>query len=272
MGLKCCDFFVRAWETHGTFGRLWKLQTGECRDRSGTVGAFMLMPMIKAWKLTGERKYLETAEAAYRFYAARDLDNMACHAGALDTDCVDCETAHSLLYAAIRLYEATKNGYYLGSAVKAAKYIASWIYLYDVLPDEGSDFALMRYRTTGGCAVSTQHHHIHNGTLYFVKEWLRLSELTGDAVWRKYALTVWAATQQMVSDGTLELHGMTRPKGSEHEAYLHCRWCVSDNGGRRHFMGDWLVIWPVTFRLLNLTGPERDKIIRILDAGLPGLS
>ena len=266
MGLSCCNFFVNAWATQGTFGKSWKILTGECVNKSGTVGSFMLMPMVRAWTMTGDRRYLDCAEQAFRFYAARDLDNMTCFAGALDTDCVDCETCYPLLNAAIRLYEATGDGYYLACAVKAAKYIASWIYLYDVKSDDNSDFALTGYRTTGGGAVSTQHHHIHNGTLYFIKEWLRLSELTGDGLWRKYARLVWAATQQMISDGTLTLHGMVRPKGSEHEAYLQCRWCVSENDGRRHFIADWLVIWPQTFRLLCLTGPDREKIMQALDA------
>jgi hypothetical protein len=265
MGLRCCDFFVDAFARHGTLGKQWDLRSGHCANFDGTIGAFMLMPMAKAYQLTGNMKYLETAEKAFQFYAIRDLDTMACHAGALDTDCIDCETAYAMLYSAIRLYEITNAEYYLQSAVKASKFIVTWVFHYDVLPEEGSDFARLNYRTTGGGSVSTQHHHVHNGTLYFVMEWLKLSELTGDNLWRKYALTIWAGAQQLISDGTLELHGMTRPRGSENEAYLHCRWGLDENGNKRHYINDWLVIWPLTFRLLCLTGPDRDRYAAMLD-------
>jgi hypothetical protein len=269
MGLRCCDFFAEAWKRFGTFGKLWALDGFRCLDETGTVGAFMLMPMLKAYRLTENKIYLDTAEAAFRFYKERDLDDMACCAGALDTDCIDCETAHSLLYSAIRLYEITGRSAYLDSAVKAAEYIATWVYLYDVIPEPASDFAKLGVRTAGLGAVSAQHHHLHCGPLYFVKDWLKLAEYTGDDIWARYARLAWAGSQQAISDGTLALHGMTRPRGSENEAYHQCRWGLGDNGGARHYVNDWLVIWPITFRLLNLTGPERDKIAAALDAWDP---
>ncbi|NLG37586.1 MAG: hypothetical protein GX549_06180 [Clostridiales bacterium] len=265
MGLKCCDFFVDAFERMGTFGKTWRLREGTCIDDSGTVGAFMLMPMTKAYRLTGDPKYLRVATDALAMYVRRDLDNMACNAGALDTNCVDCETSYALLEAANRLYEITGERRFLDIAVRTAQFAASWIFLFDVVAEEGSDFDIMRYRTTGAGAVSTQHHHLHYATLYFIREWILLSRYTGDDRWLRYARLCWSAAQQLISDGTLTLHGMTRPRGSENEAYLQCRWCIADNGGRRHYLSDWLVIWPVTFRLLALTGPDRERIAAILD-------
>jgi hypothetical protein len=267
MGLDCCDFFCRQWLKIGSFGTWWS-PDGKCLDQTTTVGAFMIPAMIQAWRLTKNDTYRRTAIEAFLYYS-RDVDRMSCCGGALDTCCIDCETAVSLLEPALDLYEITGQSVFLQKAVNAAYYTLSWVFHYDIKPEPGSDFAHYRFRTSGSSAVSTQHHHLHYGALWFLKGWIRLGHILNDQRWIQRARMVFNASQQLISDGTLTIHGMTRPAGSECEAYHQCNWCLDDNKGQKHYIGDWLVIWPITFRLLNFIGPFADDVMRALDDAKP---
>lgn len=263
MGIECCDFFCRQWQTSGTFGTWWSLD-GKCLNRETMVGAFMVPAMIKAWQLTEKEIYRQTAIEAFMHYS-RYVDNMICSGGALDTCCIDCETAVSLLEPALDLYELTGQEIFLQKAINTAYYTLSWLFHYDIHADPDSDFAQHKFRTSGASAVSTQHHHLHYGALWFLKSWIRLGHILGDQRWIKRARMVFHASQQLISDGSLVIHGMKRPAGSESEAYHQCSWGLDDNKGFKHYISDWLVVWPITFRLLNLTGDKAEIISEILN-------
>ena len=263
MGIRCCDFFVDAWMRHGTLGKAWRLD-GSLVEPDTTVGAFVIPALVKAHKLTGGSMYLETAAKAFAHYR-RDLDNMACNGGALDTSCIDAETTWPLFASALDLYELTGDRQYLNAAVNAGYYTLSWVFHYDIPPDTGSDFESFAFRSSGSSGVSTQHHHLHFGALYYVAFWVRLGKLTGDERWARRARMVWAASLSVISDGTLRHHGMTRPAGSENEAYMQCAWGTGENGGVKHYVNDWLVVWPCTFRLLNLTGEHASLVTQALE-------
>lgn len=263
MGIRCCDFFVDAWKRHGTFGTAWRLD-GNLVERGATAGAFMLPALIKAYRLTGKEEYLRTATEAFAHYS-RDLDAMACAGGALDTCCIDAETAWSLFGPALDLYEITGGKEYLSEAVKAAYYTLSWVFHFNIPADTGSDFEQHGFKSAGASGVSTQHHHLHYGALYYVSDWIRLGRITGDERWIKRARLVWGGSLNAISDGALSVHGMVRPEGSENEAFMQCNWGTGENGGVKHYMNDWLVVWPCTFRLLNLTGCNRADVRQALD-------
>lgn len=267
MGLKCCDFFAGAWERHGTLGKAWRLD-GMLAEPGTTVGAFMIPAFLKAYGLTGRRDYLQVAEEAFTLYR-QDLDAMACNGGALDTSCIDAETTWPLFAAALDLYDLTGSRQYLDAALKAGYYTLSWVFHYDIPPDSGSDFEALGFRSAGASGVSAQHHHLHFGALYYVAHWIRLGELTGDSRWARRARMVWASSLRVISDGTLAHHGMTRPPGSENEAFMQCDWGTGENGGVKHYANDWLVVWPCTFRLINLVGQHAPLVRRALEGGGP---
>ncbi len=91
-----CDFFLTHFDGEFGFGKEWKL-TGECLDKGGTIGGFILCAFVELYKETGERSYLEMAEKALRLYVERDLNGFFCTAGALDTTCIDKETSIPLM-------------------------------------------------------------------------------------------------------------------------------------------------------------------------------
>ena len=165
-------------------------------------------------------------------------------AGALDTWCIDKESSISLLRSAIRFHRLTGSPEYIEDALAISYYLSTWLWHYDGIYPESDDFSEYGYHTFGATSVSVQHNHLDPYALYWVPEWMELSELTGDSQWKEKAVAIWRNSNQLVSDGTLEIHGHLRPAGSQNEAYFECAW-----GDYSHRVNDWLVAWPGAFRL-----------------------
>ncbi len=248
--LGICDFFCRSYSPEHGFGKQWSL-SGECLDPHGSIGAFVICALVKAYALTGRQTYLQMAEKAIDHYAAAALDPFCFTAGALDTSCVDKETAAPFLISAILLYEQTKKPHYLTYARKAAYYFVSWMFCYDPVYGAQTDAAAHEFRATGLTAVSAQHHHLDAYAGLVVPYIRRLAAYTHDPLWDRRADLMWQAVLQCVSDGTLRIHGRLRPAGSQNEAFFQCRW--GEFGvGERGKLNDWLVAWPCAFRLSAL--------------------
>ena len=190
LGLGACEFFSRHALANGKLGRTWKAD-GQVKDPDGTIGCSMVWPLCKAYLMTRNAAYLRTADRAYRAYAGDDLDRMCCTAGALDTDCIDKETAFPLLVAGLDLYEITGDAYYLQQAEKAACYLASWQWHYSIAYPPDTPAAAMAYDTFGGTSVSVQHHHLDPWAALIALGWLRLGRATGKALWRERATAAW---------------------------------------------------------------------------------
>ena len=132
-------------------------------------------------------------------------------------------------------------------AERAAYYFTSWMFHYDPLYENTSEIREYHVTIKGLTSVSAQHHHLD---MYagIADPYLRtLADLTGDEKWRIRADMMWRAVTQYIGDGTLAVHGIVRPVGSQNEALFHCRWGFAD--GRRGQLNDWLVAWPCAFRL-----------------------
>ncbi len=243
--LGICDFAVKALRADGRLGKSWT-NDGRLVDGDGTTGAFLIPPLVTAYRATHKAPYLEAAERAYAFYSGAFKTNGFTTAGALDTDCIDKESATPLLAAALDLYDLTGKEAYLRSAEDVAYYLASWQWHYSVPFAEGTVLRGLGYDTFGGTAVSTQHHHQDPYALIVVNDWLKLAELTGKAIWRERALAAWANGMSGVSNGDLVILGKKRPAGSQDEGFCHTRWLFPSS------VSQWLVAWPAAFRLETL--------------------
>lgn len=245
-----CDFFVEHYSSEYGFGKSWDARSGELLDGGGTIGAYVIMGLVEVGQTTGDARYTACARDAFEFYARRDLDRFTCTAGALDTVCVDKETSGALIIGGIQLYEATGDARYLEDARRAAYYFCSWMFYYDAAYAPDSDFARYGWHTTGGTSVSAQHHHI-DGWGAAMSGWLlKLARYTGDERWRVRARLMFANAAQCVALSEGEpVRGRRRPRGSQNEAFLHCRWGQSAAEPQPGSFNDWLVAWPGAFRL-----------------------
>ena len=258
MGLGLCEFFVKRLDSERAFGKLWRLD-GQCLDDSGTIGCFILLPLIKAYDLTGDARYLDCAKTAFGIYADRDLDNMQCWGGALDTCCIDRESCWPLLKIGLDLYLRTQDAYYLQEAKKAGYYLLSWMFHYDVPTPSESDFNRYGYQTQGAMSVSAQHHHLDPWGALIGGDFLRLYGITGDRLWKMRAEATWQNSLHLLSDGNLSVHGAVRPMGAQNEAFLQSAWSFWKDTPSRGFINDWLVAWPTAYRLLTIGRSDIDK-------------
>lgn len=248
IALGICDFVRADQQESGVYGRGWH-PDGTCYVREGTIGAFMVPPMLEAYNRTGDQAYLESGRRAYDYYIGQLKTDGYTTAGALDTWCIDKESSISLLRGAMRLYKITGDDRYIDDAVAISDYLSTWLWHYDThFDDLANDFNRYAYHTFGATSVSTQHRHLDPYAVFWVPEWFELSEVTGDTQWAEKAVAVWRNAAQLVSDGTLQINGVLRPAGSQNEAFFPSRWHWTGEEPVER-LNQWLVAWPGAFRM-----------------------
>lgn len=250
---RICDFFTAHFDENTGFGKLWSLD-GQSVDTAGTVGGFMITALIDTWRVTGNAAYLETAKRGSDFYYARDLEHFRCTAGAIDCQSIDKETAYPFVVSSLDLYEITGEDKYLTRARMAAYYFYSWAFQYDVLYPDTADFVKYGYFTSGGTAISAEHHAIDPWGALLCSEYVRLAKHTGDDRWIQRAKMMWNnSLYGITTDENAEIHGLKRPLGSQNEGFFQARWTkYRPTCEERGHFNDWLVSWVTCWRLTTL--------------------
>ena len=244
-----CDFALKTQDPSGCYAKTWD-DDGNVVQKEGTIGSFLIQPVLKAYERTKKEEYLQSAVKAFDFYYAELTEKGFTTAGALDTYSIDKESSSPLLRSALALYEITKDEKYVRAAEKTAWYITTWMMHYTIRYPEDSVIGKMGYDTFGSTSVSTPHQALDQYALRDVLSFLTLSEITGKIQWRERALALWCNATQCVSDGTLVINGRIRPTGSQDEAVFHTRW--RRQSGKPFMPSQWLPAWPCAYRLENL--------------------
>ena len=258
---RLCDFYCEHYSDEYGFGKSWTLD-GECVMPNGSIGGFMALGMLETYRVTCDKKYLDTAIRACDFYYTRDLDKFVCSAGALDCSSIDKETAYPFIGASLILFEETGDKKYLDRAKKAAYYFFSWAFHYDVLYGADSEFTEYGYRTKGGTAISTEHHAIDSWGSAAVTPFLLLAHYTGDDRWAQRAHAMWAnAIQGIASEKNRIFHGQVRPLGSQNEGFFQCRWTkYRPTCEERGHYNDCLCAWAGAYRMMTLFDQKDERI------------
>lgn len=252
--LEICEFALERQRLDGGIGVSWD-PDGNPLQLHGTSGAFLIPVLVAAFLETGDEKYNTAAVRAYSYYYNQFHKDGYGTAGALDTYCIDKESAIPLLKGALMLCHATGYKRYLIWAEEVAWYLSTWQWHFSVKYPEGTLLHEIGYDTYGGTSVSTSHHHLDPFALCYVTDLIELADLTGNEQWRERAFAIWRNGLQGISDGTLTLLGKSaRPIGSQDEGYLHTRWGHIDMESACFTVSQWLVAWPTAFRLEVLRG------------------
>lgn len=242
---RICDFFIESYPVGG-FPQILTAD-GKIFVKDGCAGVMIMLGFAEAYSYFHDEKYLVRAKEAFRFYYETYLSKSVAAGGALDTYCIDKESAGPVLRTALKLYSLTGNKRYFDCAENIAHYLMTWCFYHDVDFDENSDCGRLGLRTTGGTAVSAAHHHIDCWGAFYVPDFCELYEKTGNRAYFRHARALWNFTLQYLSDGTLKLHGMIRPRGAQNEAVIQCNWHGADE--KKGQLNDWLVAWVKTFQL-----------------------
>jgi len=261
-----CDFVIKTQDPCGRYAKTWDYD-GTILAPDGTIGCFMVLPMLTAYKRSGDKKYLDSALKAFNFYYdALERDGFTT-AGALDTYCIDKESSSPLLRDALALYDLTGDKKYITAAENIAWYLCTWLMYYTIEYPDDCLIGKMGYDTFGSTSVSTAHQALDQYALRDVMSFLRLAELTGNVQWKEKAQAFFANACQGISDGTMYLNGRIRPAGSQDEAIFHTRW--GRYGVPPFSPSQWLPAWPTAFRLEMLRWNEDWDVFR---TGLTSIS
>ncbi|MBQ6804457.1 MAG: hypothetical protein IJP04_07365 [Clostridia bacterium] len=250
MGADLCDFALKTMKPSGELAKTWFID-GTVDNPHGSVAAFYTLSLFDAYETTGEEKYKEGALRSFNFYNDEFQKNGFTTAGALDSYCIDKESAAPLLRAALKAYHITGDKKYIDDAVDIAYYLNTWMWFYSIDFPEGSALKQLNYDSFGSTSVSAAHNALDPYGVYYVPEYLELAELTGNEMWREQARALWYNGIQCISDGTLVIDDHVFPAGGQVESWRHTRWCRTDM--RYHVTSGHMVSWMGAFRMVALS-------------------
>lgn len=195
------DFYLRCQlcgDENGSFGRWWT-PDGEPINTLGTNGAYIVSLLVEYVKRFGPDERISDALQRAAQYYGKLVDQNAFYADTLDADCVDKEAGVALLRSFLDLHEWDPRPDYLENARRAAGFILSWTWLYDVAFPPETRSGRAGLRTTGLTAVSVAHHHLDFYGLMIGYDFLRLHAATGESRYKQYAMLMIDACRQLIS-------------------------------------------------------------------------
>jgi hypothetical protein len=260
VALSICDAALALQQPDGRF-------EGAGCERGG-IGAAFIPPLLTAYEMTRQSRYLSAAQAATKFYMEMLYRDGCLWGGALDTRSIDKETALPLITGTVRLYELTEEPQYLIQAEDAAYYFIAWQIAQTIPNPPGSLMDAIAFDTFGGTSVATVHMCADPFGVSAVPYLLRLSRHTGHEIWEQRARALWNNATQGISDGTLSLVGLPpRPCGSQDETVNYTDWGYDylaqgmDRDNPRGAAQGWLTAWPTAMRLTILSDHELRQLI-----------
>lgn len=203
----------------GAFGYTFSISEKKVVDWEGFAGCWFVPCLTYLYALTGERKYLQSAEKGLTYYweAVRSL---TCCGTPMDTwKSPDQEGNLAFLRGARLLYECTGEDKYLEALKDAANFEYLWRYGYRTRPD----YKPLRegWCSCGGSVTSVSNPHIHPMGMIVDSDLYYLAAHSGDSYHRQRAEdgTNWILQ-------TLELYPQKTGYGDY--GVLSERWCPSD--------------------------------------------
>jgi len=269
IGLGICDGALAIQKSDGQFSG------PECKR--GSIGASFIAPLLSAYEMTKEPKYLKGARLALSYYMDIFYRNGFLWGGALDTKSIDKETIAPMLEGAVRLLMLTRDREYLKIAEDAAYYLAAWQFAQSIPNVPGSLMDAVGYDTFGGTSVATVHMCADPYALRCVPWLIRLADLSGQPLWEQRAIAIWNNASQGISEGSLIVQGISspRPAGSQDETVNYTDWGYDfaaqgmDRLKPRGAGQCWMTAWPTSMRLTILSDPELWKRIAAWPAMKP---
>jgi hypothetical protein len=195
---KNAEFYLKYQLPDGNFGR-WRTLDGAELDSYGTNGAYIITLLTEFERLKPGDKAVRGALAKAADYYGGLADRMDFGADTLDADSTDKEAGCAVLTAFLDLNELTPDKKYIRYARRAAEFILSWIWTYNVAFPEGSPLGKLGFQTRGMTSVSVAHHHLDFYGMRIAYDFLRLADESGEEFWRDVARGMMRACVQLVS-------------------------------------------------------------------------
>ena len=228
--------------------------TGEVVTYNGDGAGFMLMGLARYHALTGDERILPVIEKAFAYYYNQDINQFRCFGGAMDCASIDKEGAQPFFTVAKYMYEQTGDKKYIEYARKAAWYFVSWLYIHNPIYGENDDLTVFNWKPAGANIVGVEHPAVDEYGGLLLGEYLWLSKIDNDPLWREVAELIWRnGTQGFSYEGRTVWHGLERPIGGKNEAIFPSRWSKYATVGRkRGSVNDHLTAWGGIYRTASV--------------------
>lgn len=191
------DFLLRTQEADGSWYRAYSVDgaglddpaqwfgASEIEKKSGTI--FPVEVLVELYTITGDTKYLTAAERAGFFIFDNYIDPVEYVGGLNDTTHIKSVKIDSVgvmfvMRSCLKLYEASGNSFFLDAAERAAKILASWVYLWNVPFPENTLLADSEFRSIGwvACDVIPGGSYLDNEFLEFTGDLVRIAQHSGN--------------------------------------------------------------------------------------------
>lgn len=265
------DIVVRGVREDGALGSEWYGYTGEVVNYNGDSGGFVLMGLVRYWRMSGDDSLLPIIDNAFHYYYSRDIDHFRCFGGAMDCASIDKEGIHPFFTSAKLMYEATGDEKYVEYARKAAWYFTSWLYIQNPIYDEDDDLTIYNWLPAGANIVGVEHPALDEYGALLIGEFIWLSKIDNEPLWREIAELIWRnGTQGFADENRLIWHNLERPIGSKNEAIFPSRWSKYKTGeGMRGSINDHLIGWGGIFRTASLYELAEEDLQWLEQATMP---
>jgi hypothetical protein len=173
------EFFLSGVLASGIYPAAWQMDGTPADEMITAAGIPCLIAVIKAYRVMGEQRYLDAAEAMMKRYYELHAETFErpFARSTLDAKCEDKEAGMYFFLAAYELFVLTKSERYCEWAEVSADWLLTYVYIWNPAYDKGSKFRDTGFNATGWPGVSVQNHHLD--VFFPTYEFWHFGKLTG---------------------------------------------------------------------------------------------
>lgn len=181
----------------GNLGSVHHAETGEVLSWSGASGLTWIAALVEA--ADRDQRYLPAALAAGRYYE-QFVDREFIHGAPEDVDLAPTsEDGYAAVMAYVALHRATGDAHWLDVARRAADWMLTFRYTYDVAFPQHTLLGAYGFRTRGADNASPSNQHLHAYGLVCTAELRELSAALGDPHYAERADETLACFRQFIA-------------------------------------------------------------------------
>ncbi|HEX7196856.1 MAG TPA: hypothetical protein VF364_08495 [Candidatus Limnocylindria bacterium] len=193
------DAIARRQRADGNLGTYHDAESGRVTEWDGAGALTWIAALLEGAVRHDEPLYRTAAVAAGGFYR-RFVDAELVYGAPEDVHLApSSEDGYNALIAFMALHRATGDAEWLDVARRAADWLLTFRYAYDVAFEPDTILGQYRFRTRGTDQASPANQHLHHFGLLCYPELLELADATGDDHYRQRAVESLAAWRQFVA-------------------------------------------------------------------------
>ncbi len=226
----------------GSFGRWWSAE-GKPINSLGTNGAYIVsfLCAIESY-MTPEDRVADALGRAAVYYGNL-IENGEYFSDTLDADSCDKEAGVTLMNMFCDLYDRDNDAKWMEYARKAAEFVATWIWQYDIAFPQDSLLGQTGFSTRGMTSVSIAHHHLDFYGILIAYGFFRVWEHSREEFFLTQGELMLNACRQLVANKDDLLGRGVDEIGWQPEQMNHTAWDYFDRLEYKHGSYDIDIAW-----------------------------